>query len=269
MVKSDDLKMYFDRDVVREFVERENNPKYVAVTRIIELLGLKVLKDCDTPWRVADLGAGAHPEHYMDLYKLLMRQVGGKLYWVDISPVMLEVAKKTLESEPLKQRLELTDFVEADMLDFLSGLSSEYLNLILMKYTFDHVSDLDRLFEEIYRGLRKGGGLVANLGVTDGKLPSVSHNARFLIRGEEFPIGETRILRDGDQYMVKFLKSFGDVSAGYLDGAEVTKYYYSPEYICDAAEKQGLKCWIGDWRDYDKEINQDYSFDVDIVVLRK
>ena len=102
------------------------------------------------------------------------------------------------------------------------------------------------------------------------KLKSISTNARFLYYGKEFPEDETRTLTEGDTYTVKFFKESGNPEAGYLEGAETTKYYHSPYKIENLAAKYNLKVFVGDWKDFlPKERHFEEVRDQSIVVLRR
>jgi hypothetical protein len=73
-----------------------------------------------------------------------------------------------------------------------------------MKYTIDHIDNIDELFALLKRKLRKGWVLVSSVWVLSPELKSISTNARFLYNWKEFPENETRLLSDGDTFTVKF-----------------------------------------------------------------
>ena len=98
-----------------------------------------------------------------------------------------------------------------------------------MKYTIDYMNNLDALFELLSAKLAQGGKLIATIGITSPELKSYSTNARFLYNGEQFPDNETRTLKDGDNFTVKFFKVLGDPGGGYIEGAETLKYFHSTE----------------------------------------
>jgi hypothetical protein len=118
-----------------------------------------------------------------------------------------------------------------------------------MKYTIDHIADLDKLFRLIAQKLKAGGKLVASLGVLDPQLKSISTNARFLYNGQYFPEGEAKTLKDGDSFTIKFFKVSGDPKSGYLEGAETVKYYHSEVKMRELAKKYNLDISVGDWKE--------------------
>ncbi|KKQ20806.1 MAG: hypothetical protein US35_C0033G0002 [Parcubacteria group bacterium GW2011_GWA2_37_10] len=137
-----------------------------------------------------------------------------------------------------------------------------------MKYVINHIQDLDQLIKIMSKKLK--GSLISTIDSLSPKLKSISTNARFLYHGKEFPEDETRTLTEGDTYTVKFFKESGNPEAGYLEGAETTKYYHSPYKIENLAAKYNLKVFVGDWKDFlPKERHFEEVRDQSIVVLRR
>ena len=190
--------------------------------------------------------------------------------WVDVSPYMLELAKKYISDEKYQNRKEVITFIKSDILEYLRGLENEKLDLAIMKYTIDHIDNLESLFKLLSAKLKQGGKLVATIGSVSPELKSYSTNARFLYNGEQFPDNETRTLKDGDNFTVKFFKVSGNPAAGYLEGAETLKYFHSAEKIKSLAESFGFDIFLGDWKDFvapDK--HGDETMSQDILVLTK
>lgn len=241
--------MYFNRSVAEKFAELEQNEKNFKVAEIVDDVIMSEIKGMENPISSAELGGGAHPDRYDKFFAKLLSEPRGHLDWVDVSPYMLELAKKYLNNKKYKDRLEVIGFVEDGILEYLEKLPAEKLDLAIMKYTIDYIADLDKLFNLIAKKLKTGGKLVASLGVLDPQLKSVSTNARFLYNGQEFPDGEVRTLKDGDSFTVKFFKVSGDPKSGYLEGAETIKYYHSEAKMRELAKKYNLDISVGDWKE--------------------
>ncbi len=263
------LDMYFNREVAENFAEREQNEKNFRVAAIADRIIELELKEFSGPLQAAELGGGAHPDRYDKFFERLLED-GGRIDWVDVSPYMLKLSKKYIDTPEYKNRQKIIDFIQADIISYLEKLPNNALDLSIMKYTIDHIDDLDELFELLAQKLKSPGRLVATIGVLSPELKSISTNARFLYNGQEFPENETRILKDGDTFTVKFLKESGNPAAGYLEGAETTKYYHSPEKIKQLAEKYGFEIFLGDWKDLvPEDLSEGEKMDQDILVLRK
>lgn len=243
------LDMYFNRTVAEKFAELEQNEKNFKVAEIVDDVIMAEIKDMRNPIFSAELGGGAHPDRYDKLFAQLLTEPRGHMDWVDVSPYMLELAKKYIDNEKYKERLDIINFVEDDILKYLEKLPAEKLDLVIMKYAIDHIVDLKKLFKLLSQKLKAGGKLVASLGVLDPQLKSISTNARFLYKGEEFPEDETRILKDGDNFTVKFFNVSGDPKSGYLEGAETIKYYHSEEKFGNLAKEYNLDISMGDWKE--------------------
>jgi len=139
-----------------------------------------------------------------------------------------------------------------------------------MKYTIDHIKDLGKLFELLAKKSKKGGKLISTADNLNPELKSYSTNARFLYNGEEFPDDETRTLKDGDSFTIKFFKESGNPESGYLKGAETVKYYHSPEKILKLAKKFKFDTFLGDWKkiaDEDGQVGE--NMDQDVLILTK
>jgi len=261
--------MYFSPEIAEKFAELEQNEKNFKVAQVVDAILLQESADLEAPIYSAELGGGAHPDRYDEFFSKLIKD-GGHMDWVDVAPLMLELAKKYISNEKYQNRKEVITFVKSEILEYLRGLGNEKLDLAIMKYTIDHIENLDELFELLSTKLTQGGKLIATIGSTSPELKSYSTNARFLYNGEQFPDNETRTLKDGDNFTVKFFKVSGDPTAGYLEGAETLKYYHSAEKIKQLAESFGFDIFLGDWKDFVPQENQKgETIKQDVLVLTK
>ena len=264
------LDMYFDAAIAASFAEREQNEKNFRVAAIVDRVIMKETGGMADPLACAELGGGAHPDRYHHLFARLLKQPQGYMDWVDVSPHMLKLAEKYLNTDEYRQRRDVLRFVPSDIVAYLAAQPSSTLDLAIMKYTFDHISDLSRLYGELHRTLKPGGRLVASIGVLDPQLKSVSTNARFLYNGQEFPVDETRQLKDGDTYTVKFFNVSGHPEQGYLPGAETMKYYHSREKVETLAADEGFDVRLGDWKDFVAQADREgETMDQLMLVLKK
>jgi len=268
--KSKGLEMYFSPEIALKFAELEQNDKNFRVARIADRVLMKETKDFDNPIYVAELGGGAHPDRYHDFFDKLLTEPSGHIDWVDISPYMLDLAKKYIEDEKYKKRNEVISFIKSDILEYLDKLEDNKLDVAIMKYTIDHMENIEDLFRLLSSKLKPGGKLISTIGSMSPELKSYSTNARFLYNGESFPDDEVRILKDGDNFTVKFFKVSGDPNAGYLDGAETVKYFHSADKFREMADTFGFDIFLGDWKEFiDEEKQEGEKMDQGILVLTK
>ena len=264
------LEMYFSPEIAEKFAELEQNEKNFKVAQIVDIVLMQESREIKTPIYSVELGGGAHPDRYQEFFNKLLKEPRGHIDWVDVSPYMLELAKKYISDEKYQNRKEVVAFIKSDILEYLRGLENEKLDLAIMKYTIDHIDNLNALFELLYAKLKQGGKLIATIGSMSPELKSYSTNARFLYNGEQFPDNETRTLKDGDNFTVKFFKVSGNPNAGYLNGAEALKYFHSAEKIKSLAESFGFDIFLGDWKDFVAPDKQgDETMSQDILVLTK
>lgn len=243
--------------------------KNFKVARIVDLLAINQLKPFSNPLKTAELGGGAHPDRYDELFARLLTEPNGAIDWVDISQIMLELAREYIQTDVYKPRESVINFVEAEILDYLAHLDDDLLDLALMKCTFDYIKDIDLLFNLLSQKLKKGASMVATVSVSNSQLKSFSTNARFLYNGQQFPDDEVRELRDGDYFGVKFFKTSGNPKDGYLEGAETIKYYHSHDKIMELAQKYGFEVFIGNWKDYLTENQTGIDIDQEVLVLTR
>jgi len=263
------LEMFFSPEIAAKFAELEQNEKNFKVAQIVDTILVLVSTDLKSPIYSAELGGGAHPDRYHEFFSKLINE-GGHMDWVDIAPLMLELAKKYISNEKYQNRKEVITFVKSEVLEYLRGLENKKLDLAIMKYTIDYIDSLGELFKLLSEKLARGGKLIATIGSTSPELKSYSTNARFLYNGEQFPDDETRTLKDGDNFTVKFFKISGNPSAGYLKGAETLKYFHSAEKIKQLAKSFGFDIFLGDWKDFvSQEDQKSETMNQDVLVLTK
>ncbi len=266
----ENIQMYFDPEVTKHFAQHEQNEKNFTVANIVDATIMQEMSEISDPLYVAELGGGAHPDRYHSLFDRLLEEPQGKIDWVDISPHMLVLAKEYISDEKYLKRKEVINFVASEILEYLKNLEDEILDLAIMKYTIDHIEDLDELFKLLSLKLKTGGRLVSGIGTSSPVLKSISTNARFLYKGEEFPEDETRILKEGETFTIKFFKISGKPSLGYIEGAETTKYFHSAEKIKNFAKKNNFEVFLGNWKEFVKQENQrGIEQDQEILVLTK
>lgn len=264
------LEMYFSPEIAEKFAELEQNEKNLKVAQIIDHILIQEIGERKFPIYSAELGGGAHPDRYHEFFNKLLGDPRGHIDWVDISPLMIGLAKKYISEEKYQDRKEVITFIENDILEYLHNLENEKLDFAIMKYTIDFIDNLEMLFELLSLKMRRGGKLIATIGSISPELKSYSTNARFLYNGEQFPDNETRVLKDGDSFTVKFFKAHGNPNAGYLEGAETIKFFHSAEKIKNLAESFGFDIFLGDWKGFVAQDKQsDETMSQDILVLTK
>ena len=262
-------KMFFDEKIARLFATHEENYKHIGVADAIARVLIFKLQEMPKPWHIADLGAGAHIDRYDPLFEIMLAEPRGKYDHIDISPVMISLAKETAKNKFIENRLEIVEFFEIEAIEYLKSEPDSSLDGIIMKYTFEDIHDIDELFGLVSQKLKKGGVLVATMQPSD-VIPSSKSNARFLYRGEEFPEAETRTLADGEEWGIKFFNKTGEPDSGYLEGGETTKVYHSPDKITELAKKHVLEHYMGNWKDaVPREQQGGNGLDQTILLLEK
>ncbi len=265
-----EMKMYFSPTVTKEYVKQEQNKESFNVAEIIDRVVINETKHMSGSLYIAELGGGAHPDRYHNLFERLLEKPGGHLDWVDSSLHMIKLAEKNISTEEYKARKDVLSFKNREITEYLSVLEDEDLDIAIMKDVIDHIEDLNELFTALATKLKKGGKLIATVD-TRSNLESFSSNARYLYKGEEFPDNETRKLEDGDKITAKFFKEFGNPHSGYIEGAEIVKYFHSVEKIKDLAASHEFDIFIGDWKEIisEKEEKEIFTFEQEILVLTK
>jgi ubiquinone/menaquinone biosynthesis C-methylase UbiE len=248
--------MYAKEETARLFAERQQNERHRAVSDALDRVLVHALASHPRPWHATSLGAGAHPDRYDQLFALLLEEPRGIMDWVDDAAVMSVLAQEYLEKAGLERRRDVLSFIQKGIEEYLSALPDVSLDAAIMQYTMSFFPYLDPLFVSFARVMKPGGIVVATIGILEPVLKSVSGNARYSLNGEEVPLGETRPLQDGDQYLIKFLKEYKNPDAGYLEGAETVHYYHAKETIIRLGEAEGFETIVGDWRTFVPEEKQ-------------
>lgn len=263
------LKMYFDREIAKRFAKREQNEKNFRVSALIDIVIMSETEKMENPLHAAELGGGAHPDRYNNFFAKLLKEPKGRVDWVDAAPFMLELAEKYIANGKYQNRKEVITFIKSDINEYLENLPDKTLDLAIMKYTINYLADIDKLFRLLVKKLKPNGRLVSTIGLLNPELKSSSTNSRYLYKGKEFPENETRRLEDGESFTVKFFNESNNPDSGYLEGAETTNYYHSPEKMRQLAEKYGFDIFLGDWKNLipaGKQNNE--TINQDILVLR-
>ncbi len=247
---TDGMKVFLSPNAAETFAKLEENKQHIQVANIIERAVLEALKDTTNPLHIAELGGGAHTDRYDRLFLKLSEDPKSQIDWVDMSPFVLTLAKKYTSNDSYQDRLEVIRFIEQDMLEYLVSQPDQSLDLINMKYTIDYVTDLSRLFSLAVQKLKPQRALVATLGMLNPELKSFSTSGRYFYNGQPIPEGETRTLKDGDVFTIKFFRANGDPASGHIDGVETTRCYHSPETFKSLAKAAGLEVFLGDWKEY-------------------
>jgi len=269
----EEIRNYWDNpETARAFVELEQNEKHQQVSEAVDDILMYGLEKKEEPIQAANLGAGAHIDRYHQFFEKLEENPQSQLDWVDSSPYMLELAQEYLLKDQYSERGKVVELIEMDMLDYLDNRPDEALDVAIMQYTLDHVPDqsLDKLFNLLSKKLKQGGKMVATLTSVSPEIDSISTNARFLYKGEEFPEEETRILQEGESFGLKFFKESGNPESGYLEGGSTEKFYHSPERLEALAKEHGLDINIGDWKEQvPREKWQDNDVEQSVLILTK
>lgn len=263
------LKMYFDREIAKRFAEREQNEKNFRVSALMDIIIMSETEKMKNPLYAAELGGGAHPDRYHNFFAKLLEEPKGRIDWVDAAPFMLELAEEYIANGKYQNRKEVITFIKSDINEYLENLPDKTLDLAIMKYTINYLADMDKLFGLLAKKLKPSGRLVSSIGLLNPELKSSSTNSRYLYKGKEFPENETRRLEDGESFMVKFFNESNNPGSGYLEGAETTNYYHSPEKMRHLAEKYGFDIFLNDWKNLiPAEKRNNETINQDILVLR-
>ncbi len=264
-----DHKMYFSQEVAEKFAEREQNERNFNVAEIVDRVVLNEIKDIPDPLHVAELGGGAHPDRYHNLFKRILKNQKSRIDWVDASSHMLKLAKGYVSDDKYQERKKVISFKNKEITDYLSGIKDEKLDIVIMKYVINHIENLEELFTLLKLKLKEGGKVVTTIDIGQ-ELKSFSTNARYFYKGEEIPSGETKKLKDGDPVTIKFFQESGNPNSGYIEGAEITKYFHSAEKIKKTALRCGFDVFIGDWKEAVSK-NEEGIFDIEqeILILTK
>lgn len=259
--------LYFDEGITAGIAEQEQNEKNFRVASILDRIIMHEVESLPDPLYVAELAGGAHPDRYDKLFSRLLSK-NGKIDWVDFSEPMLKLAKKYLEIK-FKERLKVLNFVKMDIFEYLESVSDNSLSLANMKYTFDHVEDIEKLFGLLYKKLVRGGALTATLSIKSNVLKARSTNAQYYYNSRELKVGEEITLKDGDKFSLRFFRDSGDHTSPLIKG-QITKYYYSSEKIKEIASKFDFEIFIGNWKDRVPEEKQESEeMDQQILILKK
>ncbi len=258
-------KMFFDEKVARDFAKHEQNEKHNNTAKVFDILALDSLKNSQTPYHIADIFAGAHPDRYHNLFKLLI-ETSSQIDWVDYSPIMLNLAKEYLKSYQ-DNREQTINFIHKKYTDYLESLQDETLDLVLIKYSLDYIENLEDFFTLLYKKMGENSTLISTLTTSSNKLKSHSTNAKYFYNNQPIPEGKEITLKDGDKFTMKFFQESGNPNSELIEGAETTKHYFSQETILSKARQQGFKIFLGNWKEFKKE--DKFDFNLNVLMLKK
>lgn len=261
---SEDQEMFFNEKVARYFAKSEQNEKNFQTASAIDEIATAHLKKITPPYHVADIFAGAHPDRYNNLFKLLI-QASGKIDWVDYSPIMLKLAKEYLE-ECKDDRAKTVNFIHKTHREYLETLPDETLNLVLIKYSLDYVKNPETFFALLYKKMKKNSILISTITMPSNIIKSHSTNAKYFFEGKPIPEDQEIHLKDGDQFTIKFFKESGNPNSGLIENAGTTKHYFSQETILAVAEEAGFQASVADWKQF---VETDSEFNLNVLVLKK
>jgi ubiquinone/menaquinone biosynthesis C-methylase UbiE len=263
------IQMYFNETIVRNFAEHEQNEKNFRVAEIVDCIIMDtVCMLSGKDFHAAELWWWAHPDRYHQFFDWLITK-----QWtidrVDISPYMLRLANDYLHTPELQKRLPYITFIEKDFFEYLDALPDQSLDVVIMKYTIDHVQDVDLLMQALSMKVKHQWLFVATVGVLDPKMVSMSTNARFLHNWQEFPEFETRTLEDWDTFTVKFFSVSWKPEFWYIPWAETTKYYHSPETYHASAKKYWFISFLWNRKEHIKRIDTTKMLDQNVFIAKK
>ncbi|MFH1189035.1 MAG: class I SAM-dependent methyltransferase [bacterium] len=267
-IVKDNLKMYFLSDVARNFAALEQNDKNFRVAAIVDRVLMYETKTFQRPLHVAELGGGAHPDRYHQFFAKLLTEPKSCIDWVDVSPYMINLAKEYIDTDEYRDREKVIRFIQKDISEYLEELDDQSLDCAIMKYTFDYIEDIEKLFCLFSKKLKKEGILISTIGNLSPELKSYSTNARYFYNGEAFPDNETRQLKEGDKITIKFFKTSGDPQSGHLEGAETTTFYRSEETIRGLATAYHFDIFLGNWKNSLLAELCNETLDQNILILR-
>lgn len=260
------IEMYFVEEVVKKFAELEQNNKNYKVAEIVDAVIMQTIWSINKNFKAVELWWWAHPDRYHHFFKELVKN-NWIIDWVDLSPYMLELAKEYIDTDEYKDRFNVIKFIEKDIILYLEWIDDNSLNLAIMKYTIDHIKDIDLLFSLLQKKLKKWWTLVSSIWSFSPELISISTNARFLYNWEKFPENEMRTLKDWDTFTVKFFKVSWKPEFWHLDWWEVMKYFHSKEKYETIAKKYWFEIFAWDWKEMIQQNEE--GMKQDILVLKK
>lgn len=276
-IKETGQEMYFNKEIAKLMIKREENIRHISTAQVVENIVLSEV-DPREGLNVAELGAGAHPKRYSNLFRFLQENQG-KLYWIDQSSIMLNHAKEQVSDKNI-------EFIKEEMVSYLKTKKNKFDALIL-KYSFNYLISvsLEDWLKIMCESLRDRGMVVATLDSIDidklykKGLGSRSFNAIYMINSKSIPQGYK--IKHGEVIEIRFLKKAGDISSNPETFADTKIIYYSPEKIKEAAESAGFseiflipdwaknKRWLNRFRRYYPDSNIEDIITKFILFLRK
>ena len=141
-------------------------------------------------------------------------------------------------------------YIVKDIVSCLDEQENNSLDIIMMRYNLDYLSDLDVFFELIFQKLAPWGVFVSDMTMTSAELKSHSTNAKYFFEDNPVPLWETVTLQDWDTYTIKFFKESWNPKWGLLPWISTQKYYFSLDTIEQFISKHFDTLFVWDWREY-------------------
>lgn len=249
-IKETGQEMYFDEEIAKTMIEREENIEHVSTAQTVENIVLSEIEPQQS-LNIAELGAGAHPQRYTRLLEFLQKNQG-KLHWIDQAPTMLECTKKQIPKE-VEKNIKL---VKEEMISYLENNKNKF-DALIFKYSFNYLisTPLEKWLEIMHQSLKEKGTVIATVNLYEKGLKPRSFNASYTINGQ--PISQGYKPKHNEIIEIHFLKKGGDTSTNPETFADTKIIYYSPEKIKQAAEKAGFSevSLVQDWTEKKKWLN--------------
>lgn len=143
------VRAYFERrDTVAAWWSPEEGP--LAFHYGAELRAIAEQLTIEPSWEILDVGTGR------GRFALYFAARGCRVLGVDVNPDMIELAREAARRAGVEDRFEVRAGDVGDLRDCPDG----HFDVALCMEVFDHLPDLDRALEEMFRVLRPGGLLL-------------------------------------------------------------------------------------------------------------
>jgi hypothetical protein len=259
------LELFSTRESADRFTKHQHNPRNVAVTKVIEEIILSSI-DVEKWMTLVNLG-WRWDTHRYDKLLTKIHELAWSIHWVNIAPIILEVWKEYAENMPYSSSIE---YINENILSYLRCQQDASINIIMMRYTLDYLSDLDAFFALVAKKLAPWGIFVSDMTMANAELKSHSTNAKYFFEWKAVPSWETITLQDWDSYTIKFFKESWNPQAWLLPGITTQKYYFSLETIQQAIATHFSEMFIWDWREHVASIrNENQDTPLKSIILRK
>lgn len=257
------VNMYFDKDICKRFAQSEQNDKNYEVAEIIDNVIMSIIWNLKWKLSLAELWWWAHPDRYHKMFEYLINN-WWNIDWIDISPFMIELANQYLDKTWLENRKSVINYIIQDIIEYLKWKDNESIDIAIMKYTLDHIQNIDLLFKLLSKKLKKWWHFVATITLSSNKLKSSSANVAYFFDWEQPEPWKEIYLQDWDSFEIKWYKETFNPDSWFQPGAQTIKYYYSDEYMNKLAKKYWFEIFFWDWKEYLPYIDEN-----DIIIKQK